>query len=201
MKIRNRVLVDTNPIIERSAPQPVATQVFHASGERQRSRLDRRRGGVPQTPTAKVHFGVRHSTSNHIISTSLLIYLLSRPLSLSLSLFYHSLYYITTHASTFDSLWRLWRAPQFHSVHRFYILIITLNTLHFINLFSPSLECFIVFITFNLLSLSLSLSLFRILFRQFKKKNTMKAVRLDESDGHLFVFQKLCVSPFCIAGL
>lgn len=33
--------------------------MFHASGERQRSRLDRRRGGVPQAPTSKVHFRVR----------------------------------------------------------------------------------------------------------------------------------------------
>lgn len=60
-KKENVVLAHTKnkPMIECSASQPVAAQVFHAGGERQRSRLDRRRGGVPQTTTAKVHFGVR----------------------------------------------------------------------------------------------------------------------------------------------
>lgn len=83
-KKKNPELARTNPIIERSASQSVAAQVFHASGERQRSRLDRRRVGVPQAPTSKVHFGVRPYISN-IISLSLShSWLLSRPSLLSL---------------------------------------------------------------------------------------------------------------------
>ena len=45
--------------VERGPSQPVAAQMFHARRERQRSRLDRRRGGVSQAKAAEVHIGVR----------------------------------------------------------------------------------------------------------------------------------------------
>lgn len=82
-KKKNPELARTNPIIERSASQSVAAQVFHASGERQRSRLDRRRGGVSQAPTSKVHFGVRPYKPNliTIISLSLTLDFFRDPLS------------------------------------------------------------------------------------------------------------------------
>ena len=82
-KKKNPELARTNPIIERSASQSVAAQVFHASGERQRSRLDRRRGGVSQAPTSKVHFGVRPYKPNliTIISLSLILVFFRDPLS------------------------------------------------------------------------------------------------------------------------
>ena len=46
--------------------------MFHARGERQRSRLDCRRGGVPQAPTTEVHFRVRpYNDTLHYLSLSL----------------------------------------------------------------------------------------------------------------------------------
>ena len=69
--------------VERGPSQPVAAQMFHARRERQRSRLDRRRGGVSQAPTSKVHFGVRPYKPNliTIISLSLILVFFRDPLS------------------------------------------------------------------------------------------------------------------------
>ena len=48
--------------------------MFHARGERQRSRLDCRRGGVPQAPTTEVHFRVRpYNDTLHYLSLSLIL--------------------------------------------------------------------------------------------------------------------------------
>ena len=47
-------------MLERCAAQPVAAQVLYARGEREGSRVDSRRGGVPQAETPEgVLSGVR----------------------------------------------------------------------------------------------------------------------------------------------
>lgn len=53
-------------LLERSSPQPVAPQMFHARGECEGGRVDRRRGGVLQTETTAVLLRATHSTCRRV---------------------------------------------------------------------------------------------------------------------------------------
>lgn len=60
----NRVVFDL--LLERSSPQPVPPQMFHARGERERGRVDRRRGGILQKEATAVLLGAAGPASRRV---------------------------------------------------------------------------------------------------------------------------------------